>query len=71
MPLYEYICRTCHKKCHEALTTKEHDMRRLCCPNCQGGDREKVIGKNFALAVSKTGAISRGSRAEASRAGSC
>jgi putative FmdB family regulatory protein len=54
MPLYEYICRKCHKKFAEVLTIKEHDEQKVSCPRCHGKDLEKVIEPFFAKTASKT-----------------
>ena len=49
MPLYEYVCRKCHKKFGEVLTIKEHETEEGAhCPKCQGTDLEKVIESFFA-----------------------
>ena len=29
MPLYEYVCRKCHKKFGEVLTIKEHETKKV------------------------------------------
>lgn len=60
MPLYEYVCRKCHKKFSEVLTIHEHDEQeheghKLQCPKCQSTELEKVIEPFFAKTVSKTG----------------
>ena len=54
MPLYEYVCRKCHKKFAEVLTFREHDTKKLHCPKCQSSDLEKVIEPFFARTASKT-----------------
>ena len=54
MPLYEYLCRKCHKKFDEVLTIKEHETKELHCPKCQSTDLEKVIEPFFARTASKT-----------------
>jgi putative FmdB family regulatory protein len=54
MPLYEYVCRKCHKKFAEVLTIKEHDTKKLHCPKCQSTNLEKVIEPFFAKTASKT-----------------
>ena len=56
MPLYEYICKKCHKKFGEVLTIKEHEKKKLQCPKCKGQDLEHVIEPFFARTSSKTGA---------------
>lgn len=55
MPLYEYVCRNCHKKFAEVLTIKEHETKKLRCPKCQSPNLEKVIEPFFAKTSSKTG----------------
>lgn len=55
MPLYEYICKTCHKKFGEVLTIKEHGTKKVRCPKCKSEDLEKVIEPFFAKTSSKTG----------------
>jgi putative FmdB family regulatory protein len=54
MPLYEYVCRKCHKKFAEVLTIKEHDTKKVHCPKCGCKDLEKVIEPFFAKTESKT-----------------
>lgn len=54
MPLYEYICRKCHKKFGEVLTIKEHETKKLHCPKCQSTELDKVIEPFFAKTPSKT-----------------
>ena len=54
MPLYEYVCRTCHSKFDEVLTIKEHETKKVHCPKCQGTDLEKVFESFFAKTASKT-----------------
>ena len=55
MPLYEYVCKKCHKKFSEVLTIHEHDTKRIRCPKCQSTAVEKVIEPFFARTASKTG----------------
>ena len=55
MPLYEYICKKCHKKFSEVLTIKEHEANKVRCPKCQSQDLEHVIEPFFAKTASKTG----------------
>jgi putative FmdB family regulatory protein len=54
MPLYEYVCRKCHKTFSEVLTIKEHETKKVDCPKCQGTDLGKVIESFFAKTESKT-----------------
>ena len=42
MPLYEYVCKKCHKKFAEVLTIKEHETKKLQCPKCKSVDLEHV-----------------------------
>jgi putative FmdB family regulatory protein len=55
MPLYEYVCRKCHKKFSEVLSIKDHDTKKLHCPKCKSADLQKVIEPFFAKTASKTG----------------
>jgi putative FmdB family regulatory protein len=55
MPLYEYICKKCHKKFSTILTVHEHDTQKVQCPRCKSEDLEKVIEPFFAKTASKTG----------------
>ena len=55
MPLYEYVCRKCGNKFSEVLTLKEHDKKKLQCPQCKSRDLEHVIEPFFARTASKTG----------------
>jgi putative FmdB family regulatory protein len=55
MPLYEYVCRKCHKKFSEVVTLKEQGSRKVRCPKCHSQDPEKVIEPFFAVAAKKTG----------------
>ena len=55
MPLYEYICRKCHKKFSEVLTIKEHEAGKVHCPKCKSADLEHVMEPFFARTSSKTG----------------
>jgi putative FmdB family regulatory protein len=64
MPLYEYVCRKCHKQFSEVLTVLEHDDQmhhdeehhdeKVQCPKCHSEDLEKVIEPFYAKTASKT-----------------
>ena len=54
MPLYEYLCKQCHKKFGEVLTIKEHETKKVQCPKCKSHDLEHVIEPFFAKTSSKT-----------------
>jgi putative FmdB family regulatory protein len=54
MPLYEYVCRKCNNKFGEVLTIKEHETKKVCCPNCQSTELDKVIEPFFAKTARKT-----------------
>ena len=43
MPVYEYVCRKCHKKFMEVLSIREHDTKKIKCPKCQSQEVDKVI----------------------------
>ena len=53
MPLYEYFCRRCHKKFGEVLTIKEHETKKVQCPNCKYHELEHVIERLVAGEVTK------------------
>ena len=55
MPLYEYVCRKCHKEFAEVLTVKEHDTKKIHCPKCKSADVEKVIEPFVAVTSKKSG----------------
>lgn len=55
MPLYEYVCRKCHKKFAEVLTIAERASKHVHCPKCRSEDLEKVIEPFYARTASKTG----------------
>ncbi len=57
MPLYEYICRKCHRQFAEVMSIKEHDDRQVRCPKCASTDLQKVIEPFFAKTESKTRGI--------------
>ena len=54
MPLYEYVCRKCKRKFSEVLTVKEHDARKIHCPQCKSRDVESVIEPFFAKTSRKS-----------------
>jgi putative FmdB family regulatory protein len=54
MPLYEYVCRKCQKKFNEVLTVKEHDSKKMRCPQCKSQDVEHVIEPFFAKTTRKS-----------------
>lgn len=54
MPLYEYVCRKCGKKFSEMLTIKEHETKKIHCPNCQSTDLEHVLEPFFAKTSNKS-----------------
>lgn len=54
MPLYEYVCRKCQKKFSEVLTIKEHEARKVQCPQCKSKDVAPVIEPFFAQTKRKS-----------------
>jgi putative FmdB family regulatory protein len=54
MPLYEYLCKKCHKTFGEVLTIKEHETKKVRCPKCKSRDLEHVLEPFFAKTSSKT-----------------
>lgn len=55
MPLYEYVCRKCHKKFSDVMTIKEHETKKVQCPKCKSQEVDHVIEPFFAKTSSKTG----------------
>ncbi len=55
MPLYEYVCKKCQRKFSEVLSIREHDTKKVECPQCKGTELEKVIEPFYAKTASKTG----------------
>lgn len=54
MPLYEYTCRKCRKHFSEVLSVKEHETRKIRCPQCNSEDVEPVIEPFFAKTTRKS-----------------
>ena len=50
MPLYEYVCRKCHKKFGEVLTIKEHETKETL-PEMPG----HRLGKSHRVVLRKDG----------------
>jgi putative FmdB family regulatory protein len=46
MPLYEYVCRKCHKTFSEVLTIKEHETKKVDCRNARGPTWEKSSSRS-------------------------
>lgn len=54
MPLYEYVCKDCHRKFDKILTVHEHDIAKIQCPKCASARVEKVIEPVVVITSSKT-----------------
>jgi len=53
MPVYDYICKDCHKSFELVLTLKEHDDR-IVCPKCGSKNVEQEISEFFAVTSKKS-----------------
>jgi putative FmdB family regulatory protein len=49
MPLYDYVCESCHKKFEKVLTLTEHEKQKVACPHC--GSKKVVQAASAFYAV--------------------
>jgi len=54
MPLYDYICKECHKKFEIALTLTEHEKASAKCPKCGSRNVEQEPAVFFAVTSRKS-----------------
>ncbi len=54
MPLYDYVCKTCHKEFEVALTLKEHEEGRVQCPKCGSKKTEQEPAVFYAVTSRKS-----------------
>lgn len=55
MPVYEYICKDCHKEFEEVLTLTEHDhAEKIACPKCGSKNVEQEAAGFFAVTSKKS-----------------
>lgn len=54
MPLYEYVCKDCHKTFELALTLQEHEKGTVQCPKCGSKKVEQEPATFFAVTSRKS-----------------
>jgi putative FmdB family regulatory protein len=54
MPVYDYICRDCHKGFEQVLTIREHDSEQLKCPHCGSKKVEQEAAAFYAVTSKKS-----------------
>lgn len=54
MPLYDYVCKACHKSFEVALTLQEHEKEMVKCPKCGSKKVEQEPATFFALTSRKS-----------------
>jgi len=54
MPVYDYICKDCHKSFEVVLTLTEHDKEQIKCPKCGGTNVEQEAAEFFAVTSRKS-----------------
>lgn len=53
MPVYDYICKDCHKSFEVVLTLSEHDQA-VACPKCGSKNVEQEVAAFFAVTGKKS-----------------
>ena len=54
MPIYDYLCKDCHKVFEKVLTLSEHDKVQVTCPTCGGKNVEQELTSFFAVTSKKS-----------------
>jgi len=54
MPVYEYLCKDCHKQFELVLTFTEHDQETVSCPKCGSKNIEQEPASFFAVTEKKS-----------------
>lgn len=54
MPVYEYICKDCHKEFEEVLTLTEYESDKIVCPRCGSKNIEQEFAEFFAVTSKKS-----------------
>lgn len=54
MPVYDYLCKDCHKTFEMALTLAEHDKQPITCPSCGSKNVEQEFSSFFAVTSKKS-----------------
>jgi putative FmdB family regulatory protein len=53
MPVYDYVCKDCHKSFEQILTLKQHDQV-VKCPHCGGKNVEQEAAAFYAVTSKKS-----------------
>lgn len=54
MPIYEYVCKECHKKFTCVLTIAEYETIVPACPKCKSRKVEQLPAAFFAVTARKS-----------------
>lgn len=54
MPVYDYICKECHKAFEKILTLAEHEKGKITCPKCGSKKVEQEPTAFFAVTSKKS-----------------
>ncbi len=54
MPVYEYLCKECHKHFEKILTLDEHERGKIICPRCGSKKVEQEPAAFFAVTSRKS-----------------
>jgi len=54
MPIYDYVCKDCHKEFETVLTLREHDRETVTCPKCGSKNVEQEAAGFFAVTAKKS-----------------
>lgn len=54
MPVYDYVCKDCHKSFEKVLTLVEHDKELIACPHCGSKNVEQEASAFFAVTSKKS-----------------
>ena len=54
MPVYDYLCKDCHKEFEVVLTLTEHDKDIVSCPKCGSKNVDQEVAEFFAVTSRKS-----------------
>ena len=54
MPVYDYVCKDCHKSFEKVLTLSEHDKETIVCPKCGSKNVEQEMAEFYAVTSKKS-----------------
>ena len=54
MPVYDYVCRDCHKNFEQVLTLHAHDQEEIRCPECGSSNIEQEAAAFYAVTSKKS-----------------